>query len=245
MPWRETTEPYAIMVSELMLQQTQVERVIPKYQAFMQRFPDIDSLASASLSEVLELWTGLGYNRRAKFLWQAAQRVVSHYGGVMPSSREALTTLPGVGKNTAGAIIAYAYNEPVVYVETNIRSVYFYHFFSDDNAVSDKTISEKVALTLDHEHPREWYWALMDYGSYLKKQGVGRIQKSAHYKKQSPLKGSLREMRGRLIATLAKESYDERSLRKVVQADERFASAIKALLEEGLIIKRDDIYSLP
>ena len=124
LPWRLPTDrgfdPYAIMVSEIMLQQTQVGRVIPKFQAFMKQFPTVQALASAPLSDVLQAWSGLGYNRRAKFLWQAAQQVVTDYAGVMPKTLEDLVRLPGIGKNTAGAIMAYAYDQPVYFIETNI-----------------------------------------------------------------------------------------------------------------------------
>ncbi|MFS8118712.1 MAG: hypothetical protein ACMG55_09515, partial [Microcoleus sp.] len=199
MPWRETVDPYFILVSEVMLQQTQVVRVVPKYTAFVTRFPTITSLATATLAEVLELWSGLGYNRRAKFLWLAAREVTTHFGGQMPQTVDGLTKLPGIGPNTAGAIMAYAYNQPVVFVETNIRTVYFHHFFTDQVKVADKEISALLSQTIDSETPREWYWALMDYGSYLKAQAGSHLQKSAHYTKQPPLAGSLREVRGQIL----------------------------------------------
>src|SRR6266550_351214 len=131
MAWRVHPTPYSVLVSELMLQQTQVNRVLPKFQEFMLRFPTVISLADAPLAEVLRVWSGLGYNRRAKFLHAAAQVVVEKYGGVIPATFTELVTLPGVGKNTAGAVLAYAYNQPVVFIETNIRSVFFHHFFAD------------------------------------------------------------------------------------------------------------------
>ncbi|MCA9327351.1 A/G-specific adenine glycosylase, partial [Candidatus Saccharibacteria bacterium] len=121
MPWRSDTRPYYVLVSELMLQQTQVDRVIPKFQAFIAAFPDERILAQASLADVLKLWQGLGYNRRAKFLHDAAKHVVA--SGDFPLDEAGLVTLPGVGKNTAGAIMAYAYNQPAIYVETNVRAV--------------------------------------------------------------------------------------------------------------------------
>jgi A/G-specific adenine glycosylase len=168
LPWRQpepddSFDPYKIMVSELMLQQTQVARVIPKYQSFLEQFPDVQSLAMADLSDVLRVWQGLGYNRRAKFLWQAAGAI--DVLGNFPTTYEELVKLPGIGSNTAGAILAYACNQPVVFVETNVRTVYIHHFFADRIDIHDREILSLVGQTLDREHPREFYWAVMDYGS--------------------------------------------------------------------------------
>ena len=144
--------------------------------------------------------------------------------------------LPGIGKNTAGAILAYAYNQPVIFIETNIRTVYFHHFYADStDLVSDKELESLVELTLDREHPREWYWALMDYGTYLKKAAGGRLTSSKHYIKQPPLKGSVREMRGRILKVLVTGPKVEKELREKVEADERFEPALCSLLQEGLI----------
>ncbi len=236
MPWRENINPYYVLVSEIMLQQTQVDRVKPKFEAFMAQFPNLQALSNAKLSDVLKLWSGLGYNRRAKFLWQAAQKIEKDFNGKMPATIEDLTLLPGVGKNTAGAILAYAFSQPVVFIETNIRTVYFHHFFADSvETVSDAELSELVEITLDKERPREWYYALMDYGTFLKKQHGGRLSQSKHYKKQPPLKGSLREMRGKILKILMDGSLSENELRQKVLADERFIPALKSLEQEGLI----------
>lgn len=240
MPWRDNTEPYCVLVSELMLQQTQVDRVIPKFELFMSTFPTVANLAMAPLSEVLTAWSGLGYNRRAKFLHEAAKKVMADFGGVIPGTYDDLVSLPGIGPNTAGAILAYSFNQPVVFTETNVRTVFFHHFFEDQALVSDKELKELVELTVDKEHPREWYWALMDYGSYLKRQGVGRIDKSSHYKKQPALKGSLREVRGLIVKGLAKRDYQMDELRLEMPQDERFDIALKALFTEGIIAQSDD-----
>jgi len=241
MPWRTSTDPYYVLVSELMLQQTQVDRVIPKFEAFIAAFPTIQVLAAAPLSEVLTLWSGLGYNRRAKFLHSAAMRVVQDFDGSLPDNLESLVTLPGVGPNTAGAIMAYSFNKPVHFIETNVRTVYFYHFFQDELSVTDTQLREKVEQTMDEEHPREWYWALMDYGSWLKKQGYGANNKSSHYKKQSPLKESLREMRGLILKRLAvpDASFDD------VYDDPRFEPARQGLLRDGLVQQSGDRIHLP
>jgi len=240
MPWRDATDPYFILVSELMLQQTQVDRVIPKFNDFVMKFPTIRALAEAKLEEVLIAWSGLGYNRRAKFLHTAAQKVMADFQGTIPDTLDELVSLPGVGPNTAGAILAYGFNQPAVFIETNIRTVYFHHFFGDQIDVSDKAVREIVESTLDYEHPREWYWAMMDYGSFLKKQGFGRIDQSRHYKRQSPLKGSLREVRGGIVKTLAKGPLTEEALRALMPDDERFDVALAALLAEGLVTKTSE-----
>ena len=235
MAWRRDTRPYYVLVSELMLQQTQVARVEVKFAEFIARFPDVASLAQASLGDVLELWSGLGYNRRAKFLWQAAQKICGEFSGAFPDTIEQLVCLPGVGPNTAGAIMAYTYNKPVVFVETNIRTVYLYHFFPNRDDVADSEIRELVASTLDIEHPREWYWALMDYGTLLKSQRLGHISSSKHYAKQPKLAGSMREMRGRILKALAHGRLDDVELRVVVGADRRYEQARASLENEGLI----------
>jgi len=244
MPWREDTRPYYVMVSEIMLQQTQVDRVIPKFEAFIERFPSVDALAKASLGEVVQMWSGLGYNRRAKFLHEAAIKVMGEYKGVFPETLEGLISLPGVGVNTAGAMLAYSYNSPSIFIETNIRTVYFYHFFQEREDVSDAELRAIVEATLDTEHPREWYWAMMDYGSYLKRQGIGQNNKSRHYKKQSPLKGSVREIRGQILKLLTTADFDERELRTMLVVDDRFEPALTSLEKEGLIAKTGQMFHL-
>lgn len=228
MPWREDTRPYYVLVSELMLQQTQVARVIPKFESFIDAFPTEHELASASLANVLKLWQGLGYNRRAKFLHEAAKEAIRR--GSFPDTKEALIKLPGVGKNTAGAILAYSFNQPSIFIETNIRTVYIHHFFNDQFDIDDKQLIELLEQTIDQEHPREFYWALMDYGSWLKSNGVRNISSSKHYKKQSPLAGSVREMRGMIIRNLSnKVDLDE------LKADPRFDQAVESLTRDGMI----------
>jgi A/G-specific adenine glycosylase len=206
----------------------------------MSTFPTVEALAKAPLSDVLTVWSGLGYNRRAKFLHEAAKRVIADFHGAIPDTYDALVSLPGIGPNTAGAILAYSFNQPVVFIETNIRTVYFHHFFEDQTLVADKELKELVERTIDKEHPRQWYWGLMDYGSYLKKQGASRIDKSSHYKKQAPLRGSVREMRGLILKALAKKDYLKEGLREEMPPDERFDVALKAMLAEGLIAQTGD-----
>lgn len=205
-PWRQTTDPYAILVSEIMLQQTQTERVVPKYLMFLERFPDFESLANAQLAEVLKLWSGLGYNRRAKYLHETAKIIneklqgscsdvlIHHY--IRP---EYLQTLPGIGKYTAGAITVFVRNIPLVFVETNIRRVFIHYFFSDTATITDKEIIPAIEQTLDLHNPREWYYALMDYGAMLGKNRENPNRKSKHYAKQSKFEGSRRQLRGKLM----------------------------------------------
>ena len=245
MPWRRDTRGYYVLVSELMLQQTQVERVIPKFEEFISVFPDFETLAAAPLADVLVLWSGLGYNRRAKFLHEAAKSIVANYDGALPDDEKDLVALPGVGPNTAGALLAYVYNQPVIFIETNIRTVLFYHFFDGDADVSDAVLRQQLELLVDHEHPREFYWAMMDYGSYLKRNGVRNNQASKHYRKQSPLVGSVREIRGMIVRELTggDESVDALKAR-VDPKDGRYEQAYTQLLVEGLVTEEAGRVSL-
>ncbi|QHN43253.1 A/G-specific adenine glycosylase [Candidatus Mycosynbacter amalyticus] len=241
MPWRRDTRGYYVLVSEIMLQQTQVDRVVPKFEAFVARFPDFETLARAPLADVLTLWSGLGYNRRAKFLHEAARAIVDYHGGVLPATHDELVTLPGVGRNTAGALLAYVYNQPVLYVETNVRTVYLHHFFADRRDVTDSSILERLEATLWRDHPREFYWALMDYGSWLKRSGVRNVSASKHYRKQSPLAGSVREVRGAIVRQLTGGEISLGELRACVDpGDGRFDSAYGQLIAERLIEQYDD-----
>lgn len=241
MPWRQDTRPYYVLVSELMLQQTQVDRVVPKFEAFIDTFPDEQALARASLADVLRLWQGLGYNRRAKFLHEAAKKIIEL--GEFPSNEADLISLPGVGKNTAGAILAYAYNYPAVFIETNVRAVYIHHFFDDVDKVDDSAIRKLLEQTLDRDNPRAFYWALMDYGSWLKKQGI-RPSRSKQYVKQSPLKGSVREVRGQIVAILTRGDTTLSALSGNYKDDPRFERAMQGLAADGLVTVRDDIVHL-
>lgn len=244
MPWRQDTRPYYVMVSELMLQQTQVVRVIPKFEAFIAAFPDEKTLAGASLADVLRRWQGLGYNRRAKYLHDAARVIMDEYNGVWPETVEQLVRLPGIGPNTAGAIMTYAFNSRALFIETNVRTVYFHHFFPDEEGVKDGQIRTLLEETVDSEHPREFYWALMDYGSWLKANGVKNISRAHGYKKQSPLEGSVRQMRGAIVAALADSDLEESVLQQAVRADNRFTPALEGLVRDGLVVRNQDILHL-
>jgi A/G-specific adenine glycosylase len=246
LPWRQPDQgrvfnPYKIMVSELMLQQTQVSRVLPKYEAFLRQFPNVRTLATADLGDVLRAWQGLGYNRRAKFLWQAAQAIEKP--GTMPDTHDSLVQLPGIGSNTAGAILAYAYNQPAIFIETNVRTVYIHHFFANEVDVMDKTIAALLEQTIDNEHPREFYWALMDYGSHLKAT-IGNLNRaSKHYAKQSSFKGSRRQIRGHILRLLGQNGYTLQDLQSTIE-DDRVESVLQDLLAESLVRTHDGMYVL-
>jgi A/G-specific adenine glycosylase len=244
LPWRQADhEVYRVVVSELMLQQTQVARAIPKYREFLKRFPTVQSLAEADLGDVLRIWSGLGYNRRAKFLWQAARQVVQDYHSTFPEQLNELTRLPGIGSNTAGAILAYAYNQPTVFIETNIRTVYIHHFFHDKTGIADKAILELADEMLDSENPREWYWALMDYGAYLK-QSIGNLNRqSKTYARQSTFQDSRRQVRGQVLRLLGERPRTPSELRKQIP-DERLAAVLEDLLSEDLIGRDGRAYHL-
>ncbi len=237
LPWRKTRDPYHILVSEIMLQQTQVERVIEKYEKFITVFPDPSSLAGASLKDVLGVWQGLGYNRRARSLMLTAGIIVTMYDGKMPVSVGELSGLPGIGKTTAGEIAAFAFNLPVVFIETNIRRVFIHHFFPEESAVKDREIMPLVEATLDREHPRDWYYALMDYGSMLKKVVKNPNRQSAHYKKQSSFANSDRQIRGAILRILLRESALTRSelQRKVNVEPDRAERILAGMTGEGLV----------
>ena len=236
MPWRIDTRPYYVLVSELMLQQTQVNRVVPKFLAFIEAFPDEKRLAAAKLSEVIQYWQGLGYNTRAKYLHDSAKMIAHDFDGKFPDQEADILKLPGVGPGTAGAIRAYSFNQPSIFVETNVRTVYIHHFFADDFAVDDKQIIEKLKQTIDHDNPRLFYQNLMDYGTWLKANGIKNNARSRHYKKQSKLQGSLREMRGEIIRRL---SRSDEGWRDGIDTDPRFDEALAGLIRDQLVTNDD------
>lgn len=237
LPWRKTKDPYKILVSEVMLQQTQVSRVIGKYRSFLKKFPTVRSLASASLAEVLEEWSGLGYNRRAKFLRDAAVVMVEKHGGCVPTDAAALRALPGLGAYTTSAVRVFAWNLPDVLIETNVRTVFFHHWdelckqglHKQDTKIADAQLLPMVHEAAVGQDARTWHWALMDYGAHLKQSGVKLNAKSAHYTKQSKFEGSLRQMRGEIL----------RQLRggKQPSGDVRLFAALKSLANDGLIVR--------
>jgi len=247
LPWRSTDNPYEILVSEIMLQQTQASRVVERYVKFIRTFPDITSLAEATLRDVLTVWQGLGYNRRALSLKGLAEIVNATYGGYIPSDVSLLMQLPGIGNATANAVCAFAFNQPVVFIETNVRTVYIYHFFSRKDIIKDSEIRPLVERTLDYDNPRRWYNALMDYGVALKKYCSNPGKKSAHHKKQPPFKGSARQVRGAILrALITKPRQTFHELIKAVGFDPNAVKKnIKSLEKEGLVVNRGRYISIP
>ena len=204
MPWRDISNPYKIFISEMMLQQTQVERVKIKYAEFIKKFPNIKSVAGASTNEILKIWQGLGYNRRAVFIKRACEEIVENHKGIFPKDFKTLQILPGIGPSSAGAICAFAYNQPVNFIETNIRVVLLYFFFKNEEKVSDTILLEKLEkVTPKDVDSRDWYYALYDYGTYLKKK-LGKKKtdvhkQSEHYNPQSKFEGSFRQKRAMVL----------------------------------------------
>jgi A/G-specific adenine glycosylase len=248
LPWRifkpdSSLDPYAVVVSEMMLQQTQVQRVIPKFTAFLDRFPGWQPLSQATLADVVSAWSGLGYNRRAKFLWQTAAIVSANHQGQLPATSAELVALPGIGPNTAGAILAYAFNQPVAFIETNIRTVFIHHFFADETGIADMRIREIVAQTVPQYEARDWYWALMDYGTFLKQRVGNAARASVMYSKQSAFHGSRRQVRGQVLRLLTSGSYSLGALQQVV-ADDRLESVLADLIREGFIAEHKGHYAL-
>ncbi|MBC7767070.1 A/G-specific adenine glycosylase [Arenimonas sp.] len=204
MPWRDISNPYKIFISEMMLQQTQVERVKIKYTEFIKKFPNIKSVADASTNDILKLWQGLGYNRRAIFIKRSCEEIVENHKGIFPKDLVTLQTLPGIGPSSAGAIYAFAYNKPVDFIETNIRVVLLYFFFKNKEKVTDKILLEKLKkVTPADIDPRDWYYALYDYGAYLKKilgkEKTDLHKQSKHYSLQSKFEGSFRQKRAKVL----------------------------------------------
>lgn len=243
-PWRRTSDPYHIVVSEVMLQQTQADRVADKFEEFIRRFPTIGALASAELADVLAAWQGLGYNRRGMMLHGLARKVVSEHGGAVPDTEDELVKLPGIGRATAAAICVYAFNRPLVYIETNIRAVFIHFFFHDCGDIADGLIRPLVDATLDRASPYHWYSALMDYGTMLKKIHVNPGRKSAHYQKQSRFEGSRRQVRGLVLKILLENPGQ--TLDAIAAAAgrdiETVTGVVEGMVSEGIIKKKGGLY---
>jgi A/G-specific adenine glycosylase len=246
LPWRRDYDPYAIMVSEIMLQQTQVDRVVQKFELFLKELPDFRALAEAPLKRVLSLWQGLGYNRRALALKRAAEIVMREHGGELPSSPDLLVTLPGIGKATAASIAAFAFNAPTLFLETNIRTVLIHHFFNGKESIDDADLLPVALAALDLKNPRDWYSALMDYGTSLKKLHGNASRRSAQYKKQSRFEGSRRQVRGRIIKLLLEgKTLTAATIAERLTGDPSLIGEIlDELRVETIILKRGSRYSI-
>ena len=245
--WRDNIVPYHVVISELMLQQTQTFRVAEKFDHFVQLFPSFEALADAPFALVLAAWKGLGYNRRARYAQQIAQHIVEKHAGQLPADPLILEVFPGIGPATARSIVVFAYNKPEVFIETNIRAVFIHHFFNHEHVVNDRDIVPLVAKTLDKKNPREWYYALMDYGVMLKKQFKNPARRSAHHAIQSRFEGSNRQLRGKLLALLLK--YGQLSFADVYGllpdwTPEKIDHALEQLVNEESVKRLVDFYTL-
>lgn len=245
--WRNTSDPYQVLVSEVMLQQTQTQRVVRYFERWIEKFPTFDALASAAQVDVLESWQGLGYNRRCLALYRCAQMVSEKYHGVCPSDEALLIELPGVGSATAAGVRAFAFNEPSAYLETNVRAVVLHELWPEIEGVSDKEVLAAVqAAAREVEHrgvdARVWNYALLDYGAWLKKTMPNPSRRSKHHTKQSTFEGSRRQKR----AALLREVLDNPGQTAAVYArsckyDVEVADDVLAsLVSEGFVCRESD-----
>ena len=204
LPWRNVDDPYQVWISEVMLQQTQVSRVLGRWDDWLRRFPSVQALAHAPQAEVLAAWQGMGYNRRALALHRCAQTVADELGGAWPHDTRELCGLPGIGPSTAAGIRAFAFDEAGVYLETNVRAVFIHELFAGRDKVADKELAPLVQLACPPTggDVRGWYYALLDYGAHLKKTLPNPSRRSAGYTRQSPFEGSRRQKRAALVRLL-------------------------------------------
>ena len=224
LPWRNTRDPYSIWISEVMLQQTQVVRVVERWAQWMEKFPTVDALANAQFSIVIGDWMGMGYNSRARRLWDCSKIIRDQYAGQVPDSYEELISLPGIGPATAAGIRAFAYNTPGVYLETNVRTVFIHEFFPNADSVDDKELIPLVRAACPPmgEDVRGWYYALLDYGAYLKKTQSNPSRRSKQYTKQNMFEGSHRQKRSFIVRSILESPQTARQL--AVALDEFEAS---------------------
>ena len=239
--WRSELSPYRVLVSEIMLQQTQTGRVEEKFTNFVGRFPDFSSLAKAPFSQVLRYWKGLGYNRRAKYLHDIAGLVADQFDSVLPDDPEVLVQFPGIGKATTASICVFAFNQPHAFIETNIRTVFIHFFFPDRSGVADAEIMDLVEQTIDRDNPRDWYYALMDYGVMLKKTVGNLSRKSSAYRKQSRFEGSDRQLRGKILDLLLHHDRMDAATAaaRLEHSEGRITPLLTGLAEEGLVVEEN------
>lgn len=244
LPWRNIDDAYAVLVSEVMLQQTQVKRVCGRWERFLSKFPSIDALAAASTSDVVGEWQGLGYNRRALALKRAAEICSADYAGALPRTAEGLQALPGIGPATAAGVVAFAYDEPALYLETNVRTVFLHELFSGVDGVSDKQIAPLVAATCPERDARGWYYALLDYGAHLKATVTNPSRRSAHYARQSAFSGSRRQKRAEVVRIVlaAEEGIALREVHRLLDDFER-AQGREAVDDDVFASIADDLRS--
>ena len=254
LPWRDTHDPYAILLSEVMLQQTQVSRVMGRWEQWLDTFPTIADLASAPLPPVLELWQGMGYNRRALNLKRCAEEVVAMHDGVVPSDKKALLGLPGIGPSTSAGVRVFAFRQPDMYLETNVRAVFIHELFPGRESVADKELVSLVEATCPQDaRVRAWYYALLDYGAYLKKTMPNPTRRSKHYTRQSKFEGSHRQKRAYLLRRVIDDALSTEDLARDLAQSERASGRqepsveeVRAILDElereGFVMRRGDAW---
>lgn len=257
LPWRRTQDPYEVLVSEVMLQQTQVKRVLNYWPRFLHLFPTLDALAAADTSVVLEAWQGLGYNRRALALKRCAETCARAFAGTLPTTHAELLALDGIGPATAGGILAFAHNRPAVYLETNVRTVFLHELFTGAHDVPDKELIPLIEATCSQDNPRGWYYALLDYGSYLKQTIPNPSRRSKHHAKQSVFEGSRRQKRAeliRLVLACPGVSFDalceglaafEAAHKRSAPSRELVRSLVDDLLREGFFVEDNQTFRCP
>ncbi len=243
MEWRHTRDPYKIVVSEVMLQHTQVPRVAVIYPKFIERFPDFAALAAAEQADLLAAWQGMGYNRRALNLQKLAGIIVDEYNGTVPEEPAVLATLPGIGPATSCSIAAFAFNRPVVFIETNIRRVFIHYFFDDDRIVDDCELLPLVASMLPL-NAREWYWALMDLGTALKASVKNPNQRSRHYTKQKIFEGSDRKIRGSVLKKMLEQKSGSPDVfaKEMNEEPARVRGIMEKMAGEGFFVRESETY---
>lgn len=245
--WRQTSDAYRILLSEVMLQQTQTTRVQPKYTLFLSIWPDFEALAKTSLDELLFHWKGLGYNRRALNLLKSA-RATEAWNWTIPNDRTIIASLPGVGKATTAALLSFCYNERAIYLETNIRRVLLHCFYPESMGIADKELELLLAKLCDEvDDYKTWYYALMDYGVLLKTLVPNANVRSAHYSKQGKFENSNRQIRGQLIHLLSDTGPKQAEV--ILQLlsrfeEERVMDCLDQLKAEGFVQETEQVYSI-
>ena len=233
LPFRNTTDPYKIAVAEIMLQQTQVDRVVPKYATWVKKWPSWRALAKATNRELLTMWSGLGYNRRALYLGQMARTIIEQHSGVLPQDPDILRTLPGIGPYTSRAILIFAFNQPLVTIDTNIRRVLITKI-GLPHSISVIALEKIAQQILPPHRSRDWHNALMDYGAVVltaRKSGVKPLSR------QSKFAGSQRQIRGEIIRQLTtKKRINLASVsKKLGRSVDDVRTAAKGLADDRMI----------